>query len=271
MKNTFDINRFYKLFKKEFKERIPLILKYAAIFSLILVGIWLTSLLINKNMRVPMDVRFVYISFSVFLAMIMAPFSLYKDYNHSKKGLDYSSLPASVLEKYISMVLMSLIIMPLIIITSILFTDSLIALLSPQYFTGYLLNEAFFESISQKSFAEIFILPSMFLFGNLIYRKNKVLKTILTTLGIYLIITIVLSFILLYLFKDQMAVIADAMEGKTKFSIDLRNMYDLYNSEFLAGYPGIRFTVGLFALLYSIGLPVGSLAGSYYRMKTIQY
>lgn len=266
MKNTFDINRFYKLFKKEFKERIPLILKYAAIFSLI----HLTSLLINKNMRVPMDVRLVYISFSVFLTMVMAPFTLYKNYNHSKKGLDYTSLPASVLEKYISMVLMSLIIMPLIILTSILFTDSFIALLSPQNFTGYLLNERFFD-ISQKSFGELFILPSMFLFGNLIYRKNKVLKTILSTIGIYLIITMVLSFILLYVFKDQMAVIADAMEGKTKFSIDLRNMYDLYNSEFLAGYPGIRFTVGLFALLYSIGLPVGSLAGSYYRMKTIQY
>ena len=271
MKNTFDINRFYKFFRKEFKELIPVILKYAAIFSLILIGIWLTSLLYNKDIRVPMDVRLIYISLSVMITMLMAPFTLYRNYNHSKKGLDYTSLPVSILEKYVSMILFTLILMPLIITLSVYFTDSLISIISPKNFSGSLWNEIVITKLNDGSYADIYIMPSMFLLGNLLYRKNKVLKTILSTVGIYLIITLVLSFIIFYVFKDQMAAISDAMQVKTNFSINIRNLYDLYSSEILAGYPGIRFTVGLFALIYNFGLPVGSLAGSYYRMKTIQY
>ncbi len=271
MNNTFDINRFYKFFKKEFKELMPLILKYAVIFSLVLLGIWLTSLLFNKDLRVPMDVRLIYLSISVFFTMLMAPFTLYKNYNHPKKGLDYTSLPASILEKYISMILFALIIMPIIITLSIIFTDTFISLISPNYFSGFLWNEAALAKLTEGSFADIFIVPAMFLLGNLVYRKNKVLKTILSTVGIYLVITLVLSFIIFYVYKDQIAAISDAMEAKTNFSISIRNMNELYNNELLTGYPGLRFIVGLFALIYSFGLPIGSLAGSYYRMKTIQY
>ena len=271
MKNTFDINRFYKFFRKEYRELIPLILKYAAIFSLILVGIWLTSLLFNKNLRVPMDVRLIYLSVSVFFTMVMAPFTLYKNYNHPKKGLDYTSLPVSILEKYFTMVLFALIIMPIIITVSIVLTDTLISLISPNNFSGFLWSEAALAKLTKGSFADIFIVPSMFLLGNLLYRKNKVLKTILSSIGIYLIITLVLSFIIFYVYKDQMAAINDAMEAKTNISINIRNLSDLYNNEYLAGYPGLRFTVGFFAIIYNFGLPIGSLAGSYYRMKTIQY
>ncbi len=274
MKNInqkFNIDRFLKLFTKELKERVPVIFKYATIFSLILIGIWLTSILINSSARVPMEVRIVYISLTAFITMVMAPFTLYKDFNHTKKGMDYISLPASIPEKYISMILISLVIMPVMIISFVLLTDSAITLFSPKYFDGFLLNENVISKYSSGFFTDIFILPSMFLFGNLLFRRNKVVKTILSSVGIYIILTIAISFVILYVFKDQISAITEAVESGTKLSIDLRNMNDLYNNELLAEYPGLRFTVGVFSFIYSFGLPVGSLAGSYYRMKTMQY
>jgi hypothetical protein len=185
--------------------------------------------------------------------------------------MDFISLPASIPEKYISMILISLVIMPVMIISFVLLTDSAITLLSPKYFGGFLLNENVISKYSSGFFTDIFILPSMFLFGNLLFRKNKVVKTILSSVGIYIILTIAISFVILYVFKDQISAITEAVDSGSKLSIDLRNMNDLYNNELLAGYPGLRFTVGVFSFIYSFGLPVGSLAGSYYRMKTMQY
>jgi len=99
MNEIFNKNRFFKLVKKEFSERTPVIIKIAAIFSLLLAGYWLSMLIFNGG-PASASSRNSYLFLATMITMIIAPFNLYRNYNHPKKGIDYVILPASVTENF---------------------------------------------------------------------------------------------------------------------------------------------------------------------------
>ncbi|MDP3398319.1 MAG: hypothetical protein Q8S23_04160 [Bacteroidales bacterium] len=268
MKDNFNINRFGKLIKKELSERVPMMVKVAAILSLILVGFWLTYTIFKNDPVVSASARVIYLYIATFFTVVMGPFNMYKGFNHHKKGLDYISLPASVPEKFFSMIIVSLIVMPLVVFGSILATDTLITIINPSVFNGFIFIDPSFLNFSSSSLADIIILPLFCLLGNLLYRGNKVVKTFLTVAGAYIVFIMIVAFLFLYVFKDQM----EAVQGmQLQFKLTVENLSELYKNEVFEGYPAIKITIAVLAVLYNIGFPVGALTGAYYRMKTIQY
>lgn len=269
MKDIFNLNRFGKLLRKEISERIPVIIKIAAILSLILIGFWLTYLVIDDNPMVSSNNRFIYLYLAAYFTAVMAPFNLYKSFNHHKKGLDYITLPASVQEKFLSMILVSFVVMPLIVFLSIMATDTMISIVNPSVFKGFIfsnLNESPFINNSNASITDFMILPLFCLLGNLLFRGNKIVKTFLSFAGIYILLVLIVSFLFLYVFKNQVSEIQGA---QIKITVD--NLADLYRNNLFDDYPLIRITAAILSVLYSIGFPVGAFVGAYYRMKNLQY
>src|SRR3989339_256258 len=268
MKDIFNINRFGSLLKKELSERLPIMLKIAVILSISLIGFWLTYIIFKTDPQVSSHGRTVFLLLVTYFTAVMAPFNLYKGFNHPKKGIDYISLPASVQEKFLSMLIISLIAMPLIVLTSVLMTDTAIAMINPSVFKGFIFSDNSFINSSTTSFADMIILPLFCMLGNPLFRGNKVVKTFLSIAGTYIVFILIVAFLFLYAFKDQMTEI-QGLQLQIKLSVE--NLTELYRNEVFEGYPAIKITIAVLAVLYNIGFPVGALAGAYYRMKTIQY
>ncbi len=154
--------------------------------------------------------------FLIFLAItsITAPKQCYGYITNKKDGTSFILLPASRLEKYISMLIISCIIVPIIFITIHLSIDALICLfdshcgepiLSINLFDEIIKknngNIAFLEDGSQIDILKFDVIkPWMFiddvlsivlffLLGALIFKRSKIAKTI----GCYLIISMIFS------------------------------------------------------------------------------
>lgn len=266
MNETFSINRYSKLLKKELTERAPIIVKIAGIFSLLLVGYWLTILLFNGD-PVSIYPRITYLRFATFLTMVIAPFNLYKDYNHPKKGIDYVILPASVTEKFLNMLTNTVIFMPLITFSSILLVDSVLSTITPSIFPGYVITSLWEVEKTFGGFIAFLIFQQGCIFGNFLFRKNKIFKTLLSGAGIYIALALIVVFLISVLFKEQFV----AMQN-THSVIKITNLSQLGSitgSGTLTGFlKGLQYFS--YILFYGI-FPAGFLAGTFYKMKTQQY
>ncbi len=267
MKTTFNITRFGKLFKKEFVERAPLIFKMMAVISLILIGIWLTSNLFafgtDYIFQPKSRLNFIYLI--VYVTAVVSPFAFYSDFNDTKKGLDYISLPASISEKFLSMFVLSLIIIPVIAFITVMFADTTIAIICPTIISGFIFSDNLFFSKLLYSIPDLFILPSMCFLGNLVFRKNKVVKTSLSVAGVYILLSAILLFVFQYLLHKEVSTYG------SNFIYRLDNLINIYQSDPIERFPVMKFAIGVMALLWNFGIPAAALTGAYYRIKNIQY
>ncbi|MCK9629088.1 MAG: hypothetical protein M0R37_10920 [Bacteroidales bacterium] len=264
MKDNFSFKRYQMLLTKELKERSSIILKLAGIMSLVIFGIWLTSILITGGKEISPLFRFGMMSTLLVVAMIIAPFNLYKSYNHPKKGIDFALLPASVCEKYLSMLTIVVIITPLVIILSLVLTDIFLSLITPSVFPGFAFNANNLGKIDISSIYEIFILQWGFIFGNFLFKKSKVTKSIFTAIGIYLVLGLILA-------STVKVVYAEEINQMASFSVQINSLDDLLNSPVLEKVPAMRLVMySIYAITYFI-IPVGSLSGTFLKMKNQQY
>ncbi len=266
MNNNFQINRFGKLLRKELQERMPFILKVSLILSMIMVGFWLTKLIFSQGTAMYYTTRVAYLQTATYISAMLAPFLLYKGFNHPKKGVDYISLPASIKEKYISMIIISLIVMPAATFIAIVATDTIITLINPSVMNLFLFDSTMLSDLRFTSFANALILPSFCILGNLLFKSNKMIKTALGTGVVYIIFVSLFAYLFLHVYQEQSELIKEM-----DIRINSSNFISLFKSEIFEGYPGIRITAILLALTQSVVFPVGALSGAYYRMKTLQY
>ena len=264
MKANFSFKRYQMLLTKELKERNTMILKLAGILSLIIIGIWLTSILITGGEEVSTFFRFSMMSTLLVVSMIIAPFNLYKSYNHPKKGIDYALLPASVCEKYLSMLTIVVIITPLAMILSLVATDVFLSLITPSVFPGFAINAKNLGMIDISSIYEILILQWGFIFGNFLFKKSKVTKSIFAAIGIYLVLGLILA-------STVKVVYAEEINQMASFSVQINSLDDLLNNHTLKEVPAMRLVMYIiYAVTYFI-IPVGSLSGTFLKMKNQQY
>lgn len=266
MNEIFSSNRFFKLLKKEVTERVPMIIKIAGIFSILLLSYWLTILLFNGD-PVSMNPRIVYLRFATFLTMVIAPFNLYKNYNHPKKGVDYVILPASVTEKFLSMLTNTVIVLPLITFTSVLLVDSVLSTITPSVFPGYSVIGLWeFEKTFGGLFAAL-IFQLGCIFGNFVFKKNKIFKTMSSGAGLYIALALIVVFLLSVLFKEQFVTLQNthSVIKITNFS----QIGSLSGDGTMYGFlKGLQYF--FYVLFYGI-FPAGFLTGTFYKMKTQQY
>lgn len=222
MNNTFNINRFGKILKHDGLNFFPNSILALAILWAIPVVIYLFTALMPTDGTVHIyDAmsRINVIDFLLKIAIIIAPAMLYKTCNDSRKGIGYAMLPASTLEKFLSMVIFCVIVTPIIYIAGALAIDSILALINGPY-EGFAAS-MYFDRYAQISYVidknqmildntwPLFInnlsptfmtilsllgtlmLSSIFMFGNMIFKKRKTGKVI----GILILLSIIFMII----------------------------------------------------------------------------
>ncbi len=263
MNEIFSFKRYSKLLTKELKERRIIILKMVGIVSIIVLGIWLTSILLKGDTGVSPSFRFSMMIMILVITMIAAPFNLYKSYNHPKKGIDYALLPASVYEKFFSMLTIVVIITPITILAALMLTDFVLSFITPSVFYGF----AFSGKMDEMSFSSIYdvlIVQWGFIFGNFLFKKSKITKTISLGIGIYLVLGLIFA-------STVKSVVFGQVDNSVNFSMEINNLNDFLSNNSYDEENKIKWLLYTTkAIVYYI-IPVGCLGGTLLKMKNQQY
>ena len=221
MNNTLNINRFGKILKHDGLNFFPNLILTLAILWAIPVIVYLFAALMPTDEKDAFDAfsRVDLISTLANIAIIIAPARLYRYCNDSRKGIGYAMLPASTLEKFLSMILYCVIVTPIIYVAGALAIDSILALFHGPY-EGFavsiyfdtfakinavfqrdniMLDESFmlyYASISQTfmlilSALGTLTISSIFMFGNMIFKKRKTGKMLGILILLFIIFMIV--------------------------------------------------------------------------------
>lgn len=265
MKEYFDIQRLVKLFIYEVTNYLPRFFKSLMIASGVLVAIWLLSLVVSENI---FDTgREDLISFLYVLMLALSPYIIYKDMNNRKKGYMYAMIPASSLEKLISMLLVCALTVPAVVYLSLTLTDVLLYCFS-QMGMGTFEKLVFFHPLSSltgsfnsesvlvidDAINTLSIVTTAMMF-NSIFRKNKIFKTVLFN------VTVLFAFAIIIIFINNII----SPEFVTNLSIRIRDYFGTYSAEEIE-----NLFMWVIRVCYFIGIAV-TLGITYYRIKKVNY
>ena len=208
MNDTFNFSRFGKVFTYELKNYTPSYLKALILINAVPVAMWIISLLFGADVG-PAGRLGVFSTLS-YIAILCAPFIIYKYINDRKKGYSYAMQPASIAEKMVSMFIMRIVIVPIVTFLSMFIMDNLLLGLSALgigNFHGYIfssmgwIKDLFSIALSSTeeigiagdiSFSRLMLTQIIGFLGyitgaimfNSIFRTHKIAKTILTLITI---------------------------------------------------------------------------------------
>ena len=193
MNEVFDIKRLGRLIKYEVTNYIPNFFKSLLICASVIAAVWIVSLTFDTSIMQFGRAELVNALFV--LAIALSPFIVYKDMNDRKKGYFYAMIPASTLEKLLSMVVLCVLIVPLLTYAVLTGTDLLLWLLSKVGIGSFLYMDFYNPFTVGEIVDDEYLLPYIYpvfdsilymvniiaytIMFNTIFRKNKVLKTIL--------------------------------------------------------------------------------------------
>lgn len=217
MNNTFSFNRFKNLLLKDGKMYIRNFGTSLIVWCCLNAIFWIFNLLFGSTSNP--QFRFGMLCVWTGLAMMMVPSKVYGNANLSREGVSFAMLPASSLEKFISMFLYCAIVTPIIVFFGGYLVDALLSLFP---FGGFekpiqlhtlndLIrvidnNEGVVQAGSMSvAFTDVFPIGVMrtslymgivqwaaiFMLGNMLFKKHKAGKTFACYMGIsYVISTI---------------------------------------------------------------------------------
>ena len=269
MNETFDIKRLGRLIKYEVINYIPNFFKSLLIFASVIAAVWIFSLTVDFNVCPHSRAGLVNALFV--LAIVLSPFIVYKDMNDRKKGYIYAMIPASTLEKLLSMIVLCVVIVPLLAYAVLTATDLLLWLLSKVGIGPFLHMEFYNPFTAVKLVDDEYLLPHIYpvfdsiiyfvnliaytIMFNTIFRKNKVLKTILFNMAMsfaFVILTaVVVNITTPEFWEDMFEGLVEWLDGKTDVE--------------LFGY--VMTTVRCLTILMSMAF----LSITYFRIKKVNY
>ena len=217
MNNTFTFNRFKNLLLKDGKMYFR---KYGVsliVWCSLNAIFWVFNLLFDSSSESAF--RFAMLCVWTALAMMMVPEKVYGNANLSREGVGFAMLPASSLEKFVSMFIYCAIVTPIIVFFGGYLVDTLLSLFPFGGFEKpihlYTINDILRTANDTKgtvqignaetSFTEVFPIGVMrtsfymsiiqwaaiFMLGNMLFKKRKTGKTFACFLGIgYVLSTI---------------------------------------------------------------------------------
>lgn len=204
MSDIFDINRFYKYFVYDFKQIIG---RYGISFFAICMMPF-TILIINKVLFIPLNIdsypgtaqRFSIVVLSYMVLFMTFTSKVYGRLSNRQEGRAWILAPASLFEKYLSMMLISLIIVPVTFFIGYGVSDFLVCMLFPEC------QEPLFHihpsdnlplEFTLRGYPMVFLcmmVPmSVFLAGSLIFKKWKISKSVFLSLAICLFMSYLIS------------------------------------------------------------------------------
>jgi len=226
-----DWNRFCKVVAKDFRNMWPMFGTTMIILAALPFAVWLIMYVFGGgDAHMPADIRLIMIEAVAYIAAIMAPSRMYRTWNLRGEGIYYAMLPASKAEKFCSALLFSLIVCPLAVYLGSLVLDMFLTAVPfgpwqewiwqgemgfPFTFDMSTLS----EYAAAEEGAELFLhlgwmwqvacwigyisTVLMFLFTSTIFKKHKVLQTILWLYVINFVLSIVLVPVLVAVFSDS--------------------------------------------------------------------
>jgi len=284
MNNTLNINRFGKILKHDGLNFFPnLILTLAILWAIPVIVYLAVALMPTNDTKDAVDAfsRVDLISTLANIAIIIAPARLYRYCNDSRKGIGYAMLPASTLEKFLSMLIYCVIVTPIVYVAGALAIDSILALFQGPYEgfavsvyfdtfakinavfqrDGIMLDESFM--LYYASISPIFMLilsaigtlaiSSIFMFGNMIFKKRKTGKM----LGILIILFIIF-----------MIVVINYVAHNEAINLYFQQMNDDNKAEFIKNIIFRTMDITFYAEIIISAL---MLFGVYRKIKTQKY
>lgn len=213
MNNTFDWNRFRKLVAMDLRSIWAKFGMTLLIITLLPIAAWLLfTVLAGTSFPIAPEFRWAEILGLALLCACMAPSRMYRTCNLPKEGIYFAMLPASKLEKYLSMWLICGVVCPLLCLAGGVVLDLLLSVV-PGCYSGYfwqldnlqIIKAEVMKSEESRFVAEmLFSFPfvlncvlqylvdvAVFMFTATIFKKHKVLQTILWLWLISFVIQIV--------------------------------------------------------------------------------
>ena len=210
MNNTFSFNRFKNLLLKDGKMYVRNFGTSLIVFCCLNAIFWIFNLLFRSETMPP--VRFGMLCTWTALAMMMVPSKVYGNANLSREGVGFAMMPASSLEKFVSMFVYCAIVTPIVVFFGGYLIDAFLSLFPFGGFEKpirlYSLNEIIrmandtegvvnvgdFELSLEQVFpigvmrtslyVGIIQWSALFMLGNMLFKKHKAGKTFACYLGI---------------------------------------------------------------------------------------
>ena len=180
MNEIFDIKRWWKLVQYEVVNYIPNFFKSLLIFASVIAAVWIFSLTFDFD---GLHSREGLVGTLFILATVLSPFIVYKDMNDRKKGYIYAMIPASTLEKLLSMLVLCVVIVPLLTYAVLTATDLLLWLLSKVGIGPYLYMEFYNPFTTIKFVDDEYLQPCVYpVFDSIIYLVNLIVYSIMFSL-----------------------------------------------------------------------------------------
>ena len=178
MSNTFDFKRFGQVLVKDWKNYFRNFGISLIVWSCIPILFWIVTLISDINMD--NDTRASIIASLVFSVLLFVPSKVFGNANLSREGVSFAMLPATNLEKFLSMVLYCSILTPLIVGLGSWAIDSLLYLLPFGGFTYFFvaLPKSKLGLLIITIACAIMLVSSIFLLGNMVFKKRKAGKTL---------------------------------------------------------------------------------------------
>ena len=210
MNNTFSFNRFKNLLLKDGKMYVRNFGTSLIVFCCLNAIFWIVNLLFGSETMPP--VRFGMLCLWTALAMMLVPSKVYGNANLSREGVGFAMMPASSLEKFVSMFLYCAIVTPIVVFFGGYLVDTLLSLFPFGGFDKpihiYTINEivrlandtdgvvragdmefsidqVFPIGVMRTSlYVGIIQWAAIFMLGNMLFKKHKAGKTFACYLGI---------------------------------------------------------------------------------------
>ena len=204
MNNSFDWNRFGKLLRRDFRAIWPNFGLTMLIITILPLAAWLFCMVVVPCPDFAIDPelrRNLFIWGCTIITAMMAPSRLYKTSNLPNRGIHFAMLPASKREKFWSMLFYSVLVCPaMVLVGSVLFDFLLSALPFGPYKqwlfeTGVWLDGETLGQVVSNTFNELgmpvaygvfvalvsyLFVSSVFFFTATLFRKHKVLLTLIS-------------------------------------------------------------------------------------------
>ena len=242
MNNKFEWNRFCKVVNKDFRNMWPMFGPTMLILAALPFAVWLFMVVINRDASMPADFRLMMIEGVAYIAALMAPSRMYRTWNLRNEGIYYAMLPASKLEKFCSALLYSLVICPLAVFLGGMALDMFLTALPFGPWREWLwqgemgfpftFNLSTFQNYASDDYGaellgyygSLWVVSCwvgyistvlMFLFTSTLFKRHKVLQTILWLYVIEFVISIILIpvFIAIFTNTDFMEWLYDTFYG----------------------------------------------------------
>ena len=242
MNNKFDWTRFCKVVNKDFRNMWPMFGPTLLILAALPFAVWLFMVVINRDASMPADFRLMMIEGVAYIAALMAPSRMYRTWNLRNEGIYYAMLPASKLEKFCSALLYSLVICPLAVFLGGMALDMFLTALPFGPWRDWLwqgemgfpftFNLSTLQNFASDDYGALMLgyygplwvvscwigyisTVLMFLFTSTLFKRHKVLQTILWLYVIEFAISIILIpvFIAIFTNTDFMEWLYDTFYG----------------------------------------------------------